>query len=41
MIPRIPGCKTVIFQPKVTVYHQTFSPLGKANALFEKGGDDT
>ena len=31
MIPRIPGCKTVIFQPRVTVYHQTFSPLGKAN----------
>ena len=31
MIPRIPGCKTVIFQPRLTVYHQTFSPHGKAN----------
>ena len=31
MIPRILGCKTVIFQPRVTVYHQTFSPHGKAN----------
>ena len=31
MIPRMPGCKSVIFQPRVTVYHQTFSPLGRAN----------
>ena len=31
MIPRMPRCKAVIFQPRVTVYHQTFSPLGRAN----------
>ena len=29
MLPRLPGCKTVIFQKRLTTYHQTFSPLGK------------
>ena len=30
MIPRMPGYKSVIFQKRLTVYYQTFSPLGDA-----------
>ena len=30
MIPRMPGHKSVIFKPRLTVYHQTFSVLGNA-----------
>ena len=29
VLTRLPGCKTVIFQKRLTTYHQTFSPLGK------------
>ena len=30
MIPKMPGYKSVRFQKRLTVYHQTFSPLGDA-----------
>ena len=37
MLPRMPGIKMVVFTRRITLYNETFAPIGTKSNLESKG----